>query len=58
MFPSLSNNCYLDWITEWPNEALLGVSHLLLKDDIDELEIKENFDNICEIFRFMHKSVE
>jgi len=25
MFPSLVNNCTLDWFTEWPEEALLGV---------------------------------
>jgi dynein heavy chain len=25
MFPSLVNNCTLDWFTEWPEEALVGV---------------------------------
>lgn len=25
MFPSLVNCCTLDWFTEWPEEALLGV---------------------------------
>ena len=26
MFPSLVNCCTIDWFTEWPREALLGVS--------------------------------
>ena len=25
MFPSLINCCTIDWFTEWPEEALLGV---------------------------------
>lgn len=25
MFPSLVNCCTIDWFTEWPEEALLGV---------------------------------
>lgn len=25
MFPSLVNNCTIDWFTEWPEEALIGV---------------------------------
>jgi len=25
MFPSLVNCCTLDWFTEWPEEALVGV---------------------------------
>jgi len=24
-FPSLVNNCTIDWFSEWPEEALLGV---------------------------------
>lgn len=27
MFPSLINNCYLDWFSEWPEEALFGVAN-------------------------------
>ena len=26
MFPSLVNNCSLNWMSEWPEEALLGVA--------------------------------
>ena len=25
MFPSLINCCTIDWFTEWPEEALMGV---------------------------------
>ena len=25
MFPSLVNCCTIDWFTEWPEEALIGV---------------------------------
>jgi len=25
MFPSLVNCCTLDWFTDWPDEALIGV---------------------------------
>ena len=25
MFPSLVNNCIIDWFSEWPEEALIGV---------------------------------
>jgi dynein heavy chain len=26
MFPALVNNCSLNWMTEWPEEALKGVA--------------------------------
>ena len=26
MFPALINNCSLNWMSEWPEEALLGVA--------------------------------
>lgn len=26
MFPSLVNCCTIDWFTEWPSDALLGVA--------------------------------
>ncbi|CCW68554.1 unnamed protein product [Phytomonas sp. Hart1] len=31
-FPSLTNCCSIDWLDEWPTEALNGVSENLLKD--------------------------
>lgn len=34
MFPSLINNCTIDWFSEWPEEALLGVGkgQIIAKD--------------------------
>lgn len=40
MFPSLINNCTIDWFTEWPEEALLGVGKGQLVDYEEELEIQ------------------
>ncbi|CCW60171.1 unnamed protein product [Phytomonas sp. EM1] len=31
-FPSLTNCCSIDWLDEWPTEALNGVSENMLKD--------------------------
>jgi len=41
MFPSFTNNCSLDWFTEWPEEALVGVGKGNLADYEDEYEITE-----------------
>jgi len=40
MFPSLVNNCTLDYFTEWPEEALLGVGKGLLSENERELGIE------------------
>lgn len=44
MFPSLVNCCTIDWFTEWPREALLGVSQSFFETvDLggsDELKVK------------------
>lgn len=37
MFPSLVNCCTIDWFTEWPEEALLGVGKGQLADDEEAL---------------------
>ena len=42
MFPSLVNCCTIDWFTEWPGEALLGVATTFFKDvdlGADELRV-------------------
>jgi len=41
MFPSLVNCCTIDWFTEWPEEALLGVGKGQLQDFIDEMGIEQ-----------------
>ena len=58
MFPALINCCTLDWFTEWPDEALLGVAKRKIIDYVEEFNIDATLDKIVEMFRFMHKSVE
>lgn len=36
MFPSLVNGCTIDWFSEWPEEALLGVG----KGQLADIEIE------------------
>ena len=41
MFPSLVNCCTIDWFTEWPREALLGVSTSFFESvDLGDDELK------------------
>lgn len=56
MFPSLVNNCTIDWFSEWPEEALLGVGkgQILLKG----VELEEFLDPCVQMFSNMHRSVE
>lgn len=59
MFPSLVNNCTLDWFTEWPEEALLGVGKGQLEDFSNEMDINpESLEKYVESFKTIHKSVE
>lgn len=44
MFPSLVNCCTIDWFTEWPEEALLGVAKSSFASlDVDSTELKVCF---------------
>ena len=55
-FPSLVTCSTLDWFSEWPEEALLGVGKgQILQRDID---LGEDLDNCVEIFKCIHQSVE
>jgi dynein heavy chain, axonemal len=59
MFPSLVNCCTLDWFTEWPEEALIGVGKGQLQEFAAEMAITPDLlDNLVESFKTMHKSVE
>lgn len=47
----------MDWFSEWPEEALLGVGkgQIQSKDDID---LGQDLDNCVEMFKSIHQSVE
>jgi len=56
MFPSLVNNCTIDWFAEWPEEALLGVGRgqIIAAD----LNLESCLDGCVTMFKNIHKSVE
>ena len=55
-FPSLVNCCTIDWFSEWPEEALLGVGRgQILAED---LELGDSLDGCVEMFKEIHQSVE
>jgi dynein heavy chain len=56
MFPSLVNNCTVDWFAEWPEEALLGVGRGQILNKGVELE--QDLDPCVTMFSNMHRSVE
>lgn len=58
MFPSLVNCCTIDWFTEWPDEALIGVGKGSLQDYEEELGLQGQLDIMVEMFKRIHKSVE
>lgn len=44
MFPSLVNCCTLDWFSEWPEEALIGVGKGAIVDTDEDLGINDTVD--------------
>lgn len=57
-FPSFVSCCTIDWFTEWPEEALLGVGLGALRDVESELGIEEQTESLVDMFKIIHKSVE
>jgi len=55
-FPSLVNNCTIDWFAEWPEEALLGVGRGQI--EAKDLALEESMDACVQMFTFIHQSVE
>jgi len=55
-FPSLVNCCTIDWFTEWPDEALLGVAKGAMMDG--DANLGQMLQPVVEMFRTMHQSVE
>ena len=58
MFPSLVNCCTLDWFTDWPEEALLGVGKGQLVDHAASLGIEDSLPQVVEMIKRIHKTVE
>jgi len=55
-FPSLVTCTTLDWFSEWPEEALLGVGRgQITSSDID---LGKDLDGCVEVFKCIHQSVE
>lgn len=56
MFPSLVNCCTIDWFTEWPEEALLGVAKdTFIKNEVD---LGSSLNSCIDTIKYIHKSVE
>jgi dynein heavy chain len=48
MFPSIVNCCTIDWFTEWPREALLGVSRRFFEFiDLGDESLKGKVSEMC-----------
>lgn len=56
MFPSLVNCCTIDWFTEWPEEALLGVGLGAMNES--DTDLTPFTEKCVEMFKTMQKSVE
>jgi len=55
-FPSLVTCTTLDWFSEWPEEALLGVGRgQILASEVD---LGTDLDACVEMFKCIHQSVE
>lgn len=54
-FPSLVNNCTIDWFSEWPEEALLGVGRGQI--EAADLALEDSMDGCVEMFTIIHQSV-
>ena len=51
MFPAFINCCTLDFFTEWPDEALLGVGRGALEEYVIEFGLEQNLDKVVDMFR-------
>jgi dynein heavy chain len=55
-FPSFINCCTIDWFSEWPEEALLGVGRGQI--EAAELALGDSMTACVEMFTVIHQSVE
>jgi dynein heavy chain len=55
-FPSMINCSTIDWFSEWPEEALLGVGRgQILQAGVD---LGDDLNGCVEMFKVIHQSVE
>ncbi|XP_035385934.1 dynein heavy chain 6, axonemal [Electrophorus electricus] len=48
MFPSLVNCCTIDWLVQWPREALLSVSEMFFQGvEFGSEQVKRRFPEMC-----------
>jgi dynein heavy chain len=55
-FPSLVTCTTIDWFSEWPEEALLGVGRGQIQSF--DLDLGKDFNACVEMFKCIHQSVE
>mmetsp|Transcript_21562 Transcript_21562/g.15741 ORF Transcript_21562/g.15741 Transcript_21562/m.15741 type:complete len:219 (-) Transcript_21562:2469-3125(-) len=55
-FPSLVNCCTIDWFSEWPEEALLGVGRGQVT--AEDLQLGQYLEACVIMFKDIHQSVE
>jgi dynein heavy chain len=55
MFPALVTCCTIDWFSDWPVAALVGVADASLNDD-EDLKLGDS-GGIVEMFGYIHSSV-
>jgi dynein heavy chain len=52
-FPGMVNNCSIDWLTPWPEEALLSVAHKFIED----LQLGADHQSVVLQMTSMHETV-
>mmetsp|Transcript_9667 Transcript_9667/g.9383 ORF Transcript_9667/g.9383 Transcript_9667/m.9383 type:complete len:141 (+) Transcript_9667:4030-4452(+) len=55
-FPSLVNCCTIDWFSEWPEEALIGVGRGQVT--AEDLQLGQYLEGCVIMFKDIHQSVE
>jgi dynein heavy chain len=56
MFPSLVNCSTIDWFTEWPAQALIGVGVAYLSNHSEELGFGDLLDRVVEALQYAHQT--
>ncbi len=62
MFPAISSQCFINWVAEWPENALLKVADLFLTDNVNSDKEQLNLSSqdradICLFSVFVHSNI-